>query len=324
MKWLFLVHQIQTPNSRERVKVWRLTRKVGAVLYRNSVYVLPYSKERLEDFHWLCQQIRDTKGEASVFISEANGRAEDRLLRQLFDSVREAEYGKLKGRLESHIRGFRQSVATEVFSAAHRRALDKDLNQLEAAFQEIQRVDFFDHPLGGKIGLLLKQARSSLSETEKKTEGPSTIRHHKRSDFRQKVWATRKHIHIDRLCSAWLIRKFIDPVARFAFASEKRLPAGSIPFDVFGAQFSHHGDRCTFETLVETFQIKDRAVATLAELVHDIDLKDHKYGRPEAEGLDMIVRAISDSLGDDHRALHLGSQVLDALYDRFSSPGDPR
>ena len=92
MKWLFLVHQVQTPNSRERVKVWRLTKKVGALLYRNSVYVLPYSKEHLEDFQWLCQQVRDSQGEASFFVAEASGTEEDLTLRSHFLKTKEAEY----------------------------------------------------------------------------------------------------------------------------------------------------------------------------------------------------------------------------------------
>src|SRR5712671_4607946 len=100
MKWLFLVHQVQTPNSRERVKIWRMTRKVGAILYRNSVYVLPYSKERLEDLQWLCQQIRDSKGAASVFVSEAHDEPEDRAIRALFMGASDEEYATLLTRVE--------------------------------------------------------------------------------------------------------------------------------------------------------------------------------------------------------------------------------
>jgi hypothetical protein len=319
MKWLFLLHQVQTPNSRERVKVWRLTKKVGTLLYRNSVYVLPYSKERLEDFHWLCQEIKDAKGDASVFISEANDDKEDRVLRQMFVAAREREYADLEVKLDKHLDRFRRAISTEVFSAAHLKALEKNLRQLETSFRDIRRVDFFIHPMGTKIDKRLKAARLSLAGIEQRKEASSVIKRRTRSDFKGKVWATREHIHIDRLCSAWLIQRFIDPRARFVFASENDLPKNAIPFDVFGAEFSHHGDRCTFETLLEAFRIKDKALASLGELVHNIDLKDQKYNRPEGEGLDMIVRGISDSLHDDHKTLTLGAQVLDALYDRLSS-----
>src|SRR5712692_347786 len=107
MKWLFLVHQVQTPNSRERVKIWRMTKKVGAILYRNSVYVLPHDKERLEDFQWLSQQIRDSEGEASIFVSHSEDEKEDKLLRSLFEETKKEEYTALLksiGALTSRVR----------------------------------------------------------------------------------------------------------------------------------------------------------------------------------------------------------------------------
>jgi len=137
--------------------------------------------------------------------------------------------------------------------------------------------------------------------------------------FQGKTWTTRKNIHIDRLCSAWLIRKFIDPKAKFVFASESRLPKNAIPFDVFGVEFSHHGEDCTFETLLKSFRIKDKVLDSLAHIVHDIDMKDHKFGRPEAAGLDMVVRSLSDSLKNDHKVLDVGSVMLDALYSRLAN-----
>jgi len=319
MKWLFLVHQVQTPNSRERVKVWRLTKKVGAILYRNSVYVLPYSKERLEDFHWLCQQIRDSKGEASVFISEAKDEKEDRALKQLFVAARAHEYAELDEKLDKYLDRSRKALSSDTLSTAHLKALEKDLRQLETALQDVRRVDFFEDAQGATIEKRLKQARLSLVDVETPKETTFTIKHRSRSEFKGKTWATREHIHIDRLCSAWLIKTFIDPKAKFVFAPENKLPKNAIPFDVLGVEFSHQGDRCTFETVLKAFDIKDKALASLAEIVHNIDLKDQKYNRPEADGLDMLVRAISDSLRDDHKALELGSRVLDALYNRLST-----
>lgn len=322
MKWLFLVHQVQTPNSRERVKVWRLTRKVGALLYRNSVYVLPYTRERLEDFQWLCQQIRDSKGEASVFVSEAKDEAEDVLLQGQFAKAREQEYHELEKRVAAFAEQHGRPGERSPFTAAQYRVIERDLKQLEETWQDIRRVDFFSHPLGPKIEGILRRLRTLLSNGEsKKAVSSQPLAHHSRSEFRGKIWATRPRIHIDRLCSAWLIRRFIDPKARFVFAPEGKLPRNAVPFDVFGAEFSHQGDRCTFETLLESFRIRDDAVSSMAELVHEIDLKDRKFSRPESPGLDMVVRAISDSLGDDSKALALGSRVLDAIYARFSEQG---
>jgi hypothetical protein len=319
MKWLFLVHQVQTPNSRERVRVWRLTKKVGTILYRNSVYVLPYSKERLEDFHWLCQQIRDSKGDASVFVSEAGDASEDRALKRLFVVAREKEYGELEKQIQRFDIQCKQVHEGPTLSTSQVKALEKGLRQIEETFQEIRRVDFFHHPSAGKIETRLKDLRLSVVNAQPRKESPQRIAHHSRSEFRGKMWATRAHIHIDRVCSAWLIKRFIDPKARFVFAPEEQLPKNAILFDVFGAEFTHRGDRCTFETLLESFCLKDKALLSMAELVHEIDLKDQKYNRPESAGLDMVVRAISDTFRNDEKTLELGSRILDTIFARFSS-----
>lgn len=322
MKWLFLVHQVQTPNSRERVKVWRLTKKVGALLYRNSVYVLPYGKERLEDFHWLAQEIRDSKGEATVFVSEAGDEREDRILENLFRTARAKEYKDLESRVTRFAERCRQALKLNAPTLEQVRPLEKDLTQLEETLREIRKIDFFERSGARPIEKQLRSIRFSLLAVKPQGHTTSRIPHRSRSEFQGKTWTTRANIHIDRLSSAWLIKSFIDPRAKFVFAPEGKLPKNAIPFDVFGAEFSHQGNRCTFETLTEAFQLKDDALASIAELVHDIDLKDQKYKRAEADGLDMVVRALGAAFRDDPKTLALGSQILDALYQTLQ--GDPR
>ncbi len=320
MKWLFLVHQVQTPSSRERVKVWRLTKKVGALLYRNSVYVLPYTKERLEDFQWLCQEIRDSKGEASVFVSEAKDATEDRLLRQQFMNNREQEYAALQRRMKSWAERYDHASTSTPLTPERLKRAEHELRQIEESYADIKRIDFFEQPLGSRMADALPHMRSHISKAEVQPGVlTNALKKRSRNEFRNKLWVTRPHIHIDRLCSAWLIKRFIDPSARFTFAPENKLPEHAIPFDIFGAEFSHQGDRCTFETLLEVFRIKDKGLSSLAELVHEIDLKDEKYHRPESPGLDLVVRSLSGSLRDDWKTLEIGSQVLDAVYARFSS-----
>jgi hypothetical protein len=322
MKWLFLVHQVRTPNSRERVKVWRLVQKVGAVLYRNSVYVLPYNKERLEDFQWLCQQINDSKGEASVFVSETHDPQADRALRALFVRTVDEEYGVVLAKMQSLLERIARARAEHRASEGLVATLTKEAKQLSESFAEIQRVDFFDAPLLRKVRSTLDQITKQLSGIETHQAAPPP-EHHQRKEFQGKTWATRERIHIDRLCSAWLIRRFIDPKARFVFAPESRLPKNAIAFDVFGAEFSHHGENCTFETLVKSFQLKDPALSALAEIVHDVDMKDGKFGRAEAAGLDLAVRALGGASRDDHETLEAGAPLLDALY-RHLATGKPK
>jgi hypothetical protein len=319
MKWLFLVHQVQTPNSRVRVKIWRMTRKVGAILYRNSVYVLPYSKERLEDFQWLCQQIRDSKGEASVFVSEARDEAEDRILRALFVGDSDEEYARLLKKAERLLDRIGRAKSESRLSERLLKALTKETQQLAGAFTVAERTDFFGAPLAKKARAASAQVTKSLAAFEPQAQSIAPPKRQDRRAFRGRTWATREHIHIDRLCSAWLIRRFIDPKARFVFAPESKLPGNAVLFDVFGAEFSHHGEDCTFETLVKVFQLKDDALNALAEIVHDIDMKDQKFGRGEAAGLDLVVRALGASHGDDHKTLEAGAMVLDALYRNFAN-----
>ena len=163
MKWLFLVHQVQTPNSRERVKVWRLTKKVGAILYRNSVYVLPFNKERLEDFQWLCQQIRDSKGEASVFVSESSDASENKSLIAQFQQARTTDYSSLLKSAEQLLARIRQSKPLSL-SAAVLKQLNKELKVLIEGFQDLQRIDFFGNslPLPTGIGRSPVYFRSDL------------------------------------------------------------------------------------------------------------------------------------------------------------------
>ena len=316
MKWLFLVHRIQTPGSKERVRVWRWTRKVGALLYRNSVYVLPYSRERFEDFQWLCQQIRDSAGEASLFSATAADEGEDRILETLFNNAREAEYEALVAPLVSLSKRVKLAGEGAEFPEDQWRTLSKELAGFEKAFSEIQRIDFFGSGLQRKVKVMIDRIRGD-SGSGTRTTLPR-LKHHDPATFRRKTWATREHIHIDRLCSAWLIRKFIDPRATFVFAPESKLPKDAVPFDVFGVEFSHHGEDCTFETLLKSFRIRDKGLAALAQIVHDIDVKDGKFGRPEAAGLDAVVRSLSDTLNDDHEVLKVGTTILDSLYKRLS------
>lgn len=320
MKWLFLVHQIQTARSRERVKIWRATKKVGAVLYRNSVYVLPAGKERLEDFQWLCQQIKDAAGEASVFVSESSNDKEDRRLRDLFVRAREVEYVKLLSAIEQLQERLQSLQKQRRLTQAVLRRLAKDAKPLGDLLAEIQRVDFFGAPSGKQTSNALDRLKFQLAAFTPPPEAALTFKRYARKDFAGKTWTTRAHIHIDRLSSAWLIRRFIDPQAKFVFAPETRLPKHAIPFDVLGAEFSHHGEDCTFETLLKVFQLRDKALAKIAEIVHDIDLKDQKFNRSEAAGLDTIVRALADTIKDDHKILEAGSDLLEALYNYFSAP----
>ena len=137
-------------------------------------------------------------------------------------------------------------------------------------------------------------------------------------EFRGRTWVTRTGVHVDRIASAWLIRRFIDPEARFRFVRPSdRVEGPEIRFDMFEAEFTHEGDRCTFEVLLRRFALRDRALARLGEIVHDIDLKDGKHAHPETSGLDHLIAGIAMRHKDDEARLRDGAAVLEALYEYF-------
>ena len=224
LKWLFLVHQIHTPNSKERVKVWRAIRKTGAVLYRNSVYVLPYSKERLEDFQWVCQEIADSKGEASVFLCSAHSGTEDQAIQALFGEARKQDYTEWIADGERLLSRMQPAGKRKAGPEYQRATLHGEMKQLREKLDEIRKIDFFPDTTATKALQLMEKISVRLSSPGE-TPDSQKIKRHSAKDFQKKVWTTRENIHIDRVCSAWLIRRFIDPAAKFCSRRNLRCPA---------------------------------------------------------------------------------------------------
>src|SRR5712692_4453619 len=137
--------------------------------------------------------------------------------------------------------------------------------------------------------------------------------------YEVRVWVTRRGIFVDRIASAWLIRRFIDPRATFKFVHGKAYkPAASeLRFDMFEAEFTHIGDRCTFEVLLERMDLEDAALKAIAEVVHDIDVKDAKFGRADAAGVESLLAGIALRSKDDEERLARGSAAFDDLYEVY-------
>jgi hypothetical protein len=130
-------------------------------------------------------------------------------------------------------------------------------------------------------------------------------------------WATRHRPHVDRTACAWLIRRFIDPEARFVFVGDPdEVPADATPFDMRGVELSHHDGDCTFETLLRRYELDDPALWQIARLVHEADLEDERYDAPEAIGLDVVIRGLS-VVRDDHEVVDLSAPLYDGLYEYF-------
>jgi hypothetical protein len=234
----------------------------------------------------------------------------------LFLQNRKEEYAEidqsarlLLGRMRRRSAGKEERVPVE---------WEKEARQLKERLEEAKRKDFFSKTPPAETSRCFREIENELITLRTGIPRSIEVPSRQRRDFRNRAWATREKIHVDRLGSAWLIKRFIDPDAKFVFAPESKLPADAVHFDVLGSEFSHHADNCTFETILKSFRIKDKALQQIAEIIHDIDLKDHKFARPEASGFDAMIRALSQSLESDESLLEQGTVFLDALYQYYS------
>jgi hypothetical protein len=297
-RWYLLIHQLPPEPLYLRAKIRQRLSRVGAVALKNSVYALPVRDESLEDFQWIGEEANAGGGEAYVCEAEfLDKNLDEELVRRSRDD-RDADYAALS----ETIRGWKREAGAELPARAAR---------ARRQFEEIERVDFFGAPRR-------KEAQKLLSEIEALGRRPPRRPAPGHESLAGRTWATRKGLHIDRLASAWLIRRFIDPRARFRFVDPKEPPRkGEIRFDMVGGDYTHEGDRCTFETLVGRTGLSDRGLREIGEIVHDIDLKDEKFGRNEAPGVERLVTGLILANPGDSERLDRGLVLFDELYRSF-------
>jgi hypothetical protein len=319
-EWILLIHQLPPKPTSLRVRTWRKLQKLGAVAIKNSVYVLPSNEKTHEDFQWLKQEIEAAGGEAAVFQAGAVEGATDDEVVASFRKARDEDYAKLTAELDGLTGALREQKRGGHLSAARLGGHESELGRLHAEFERVVSTDFFD--ARGRAGAqsAYERCRKALRASQSgDTPGGKSYAARggasDRSRYQGRRWVTRRNLHIDRLASAWLIRQFIDERPRFHFVAEGETVEGGVPFDMFGAEFAHQGEDCTFETLIKRFGLGgDPALRELAEIVHDIDLKDGKFNRLEAAGLDGVVRGLGELLKDDRKLLRQSGVVFDGLY----------
>ncbi len=262
VRWLLLIHQLPAKPAYARVKVWRRLKGLGAVTVKNSVYALPANAETREDFAWLTREIVELGGEAFVCEAQLVDGLNDAEVQALFDAARDEDYATIS-------------------DAA--RELAVKVGRLRKQLDDIVAIDFFGaegrEPAQGLVSGLegsLKQEGGVVTDRETNL-APGAL-----GALKGRVWVTRQGVQIDRIASAWLIRRFIDNGARFKFVAGKGYAPqpDEVRFDMFEGEFTHRGDRCTFEVLVGEVSaaasdgVPDPALAAIGEIIHDIDLKD--------------------------------------------------
>ena len=291
--WLLLTFSLPRKGASLRVSVWRKLQRYGSLPLGNSGYLLPNDTANREKFEWLATTIRGSHGEASVLEVQSIDNYTGSQLAKRFTDARAPDYREL-------LKDVRRASA---------RKLAMQIARLRERFQEIVSIDFFTSPLRERV----ERALATLQEPQAKQSLPD-LGKVSRSAYQNRKWVTRPRPGVDRVMSAWLIRKFIDPKAHFVFANEDQKPTDAVPFDMYEGGFGHRGEDCTFETLTKAFRILDKRVAVMGEIVHDADLFDEKFGRREGFGVDEVMKGWAQQNLSDSELLERGMQLAEGIY----------
>jgi hypothetical protein len=296
---MLLLHQIPPRPPYLRAKILRRINQLGALPIKNSAYLLPAGEEAREDLEWVRREVLESGGEAWVFGATGVAGLTDDAIREAFRELRRPDYEQL-------------------YVAAQKLAVnpsESGWRKLKRRYDEVRRIDFFDAPGHAEVEDVMRNIVRLLHQTAQKNAAP-------KPDLRElkgRPWVTRQGIKVDRIGSSWLIRRFLDPAAviRFVDPVSYRHAAGEIRFDMFEGEFTHEGERCTFEVLLAWSGIADPALQAVAEVVHDIDLKDERYQRPETAGVSAMIEGLALRHHDDESRLRDGMALFDAIYERF-------
>lgn len=288
MRWILLLHQIPPKPPYFRAKILRRLAQVGALPVKNSAYLLPNTADTLEDFEWICREIQSEGGTAWLFAVDTLIGLTDAQIEASFRQLRAADYDAL---------------------LADAPGLDDA--KLADRLAALKKIDFFDHPARAQVESLLLHRQGQHRESAA-TSLPLPA----------STWVTRQGIKVDRIASAWLIRRFLDPQARFQFVDTAAYQhsAGQLRFDMFEGEFTHEGDLCTFEVLIARHNLlaENPGLQPIAEMVHDIDLKDDRYQRPETSGLSRMLDGLCARVPDDETRLAHGTQIFEAMYQSYA------
>src|SRR2546425_3018168 len=276
MRWLMLLMSLPPTPTRHRVGVWRKLQRMGAVRLRGSAWILPETPETTELFQWLVQEIQSSRGEATlVHVDRIEAMTEEQV-GALFHKARGVEY-------QAVVQGCREILSQLDRYLANHRSVAKlrgTLDGLKRELDRIQAIDYLDTPAGPRARKLWETTATRLRAAETRPRA-ARGRHRASLPPHGSTWVTRPRPHIDRIASAWP---------------------------------GHHGEDCTFETLVRRFGIKDRRVKVIAEIVHEADLHDGKFTRNESTGVDFAIRGLAASTQEDHELLERGMAIFDGLY----------
>ncbi|HEX5576744.1 MAG TPA: chromate resistance protein ChrB domain-containing protein [Gemmatimonadaceae bacterium] len=311
-RWLLLIHRLPPKPDYLRVKVKRRLDRIGALAIKNSVYVLPERSETTEDFEWLAVEIQRDGGEVLVCRSEFLAGISDEDIVARFNSERNDGYRSIRETVAGDVR--ESEFGADTSGPGWRETIQNSYAAAQRRLDEVARLDFFGAEGRSEAEEELRRLHDLLQRSQPAKPDAEVARTPPGA-----TWVTRAGVFVDRMASAWLIRRFIDREAIFRFVSVARHQGapGEVRFDMMPAEYTHEGDRCTFEVLLDRFKLRDPGLVAISELVHDIDLKDEKFARSEAPGIEAVLTGIVNATADDDARLAAAFPLFDALYDRF-------
>lgn len=312
--WLLLIHQIPPKPDYLRVKARRRLQRIGAVAVKNSVYVLPRGDQCLEDFQWVLREIVDVGGKGAICEASFVDGISTPDVEALFQAARDDDFREIADEAAA----LNDSVKSDDSLVERRPETQATLARLTKRLDDTVAIDFFGAPGRAQAEQIVRALAARLRvQTPSLPQETPTVDEQPRG----KTWVTRQGVRVDRIASAWLIRRFIDPdaVFRFVLEREHRPQAGELRFDMYEGEFTHEGDRCTFEVLCERFGLHQPGLAPLAEIIHDLDLKDGKYGRAEKAGVERMIAGLVAGHARDEDRLARGFAFLDDLHASFSA-----
>lgn len=314
-EWLLLIHQLPPTPAYLRVKIWRRLQAIGAVAIKPAVYALPRTEPCQEDFHWLLREIIEGGGEGLICEAGLIDGMTDAEVRALFDAARDAEYEGLA----KEVRALSDSLPDDPTAWRDRRGeIQGQVTRLRKRLAQIVAIDFFSasgrEAVAGLLGGIEERLRHASGEGSPANRPESIV-----DTPTGRTWVTRRGVHVDRIACAWLIRRFLDPAAQFKFVAGRTYhpEPGELRFDMVEAEYTHEGDKCSFEVLLERAALRDPALQAIAEIVHDIDLKESKFGREEVTGIKHLIAGLTMAHASDETRLARGAALLDDLYAYF-------
>jgi len=314
-RWVMLMPNLPGGATTNRVRVWRRLQEIGAVAVRPSVYVLPNEERHMETFQWVAGEITAMGGQASLCEGVFRDPSADALIEKKSIEARDVDYGEIGKEATTVRKSLRARMTPQALAEVEARAA-----RVKKRFDEVMLVDFFQAPgrLGAE-GLISDMERAFAArkgETEP-TEGLGRIKPIPKGA----IWVTRTGVHVDRIACAWLIKRFIDPKGVLKFVAPKGYEPqkGEMRYDMFDAELTHVGDRCSFEVILVRMGIDDSALTAIGEIVHDIDVRDGKFNRPETAGVESQITGVCVAHREDLARIAAATPLFEALYSYFQS-----